>query len=59
MPRTRKDYENFTIKLNRELSKRLTDYCEKEYRTKTATVEMLLAEFLDQYEATHKDPKDA
>lgn len=57
MPRQKKDgtYVNFV--LAQDLFDRLNTYIEKEQRTKTATLEMALREFLDRYDQEHQEKK--
>lgn len=56
MPRKAKDFEYLSCKLDREVSEKLTDFCEKTSRTKTAALEMILKEYLTKngYEFTKK-----
>lgn len=46
MPRQAKDFEYLSCKLDREISEKLTDFCERTARTKTAALEMILKEYL-------------
>lgn len=46
MPRPKKEGKTLNIKLDAILYEKLEKYCEESRRTKTATIEMVLEEFL-------------
>lgn len=56
MSRQPKDFEYLSCKLDREISEKFTDFCEKTARNKTAALEMILKEYLQNegYEFTKK-----
>lgn len=49
MPRPKKDAIPLNIKLDRYISERLADYCEKTGQTKTLAIERMLQNELEQY----------
>lgn len=52
MPRKPKDYEFFSVRLDREISQRFAAFCKETSRTKTMALEMILKEYLDKYDKT-------
>ena len=57
-PKT-KDFQNVAIKMEQAVYDRLCTYCDTEYRTKTATIELALTEFFDRYDEEKRKAKKA
>lgn len=57
MPRPTKDFEYFSAKLDRKVSERFTKFCKETARTKTAALEMILSQYLDEYYQDHSVDK--
>ena len=51
MPRPKKEYSPITVKLDKELFDRLSEYCEVAGQTKTVAVERALKLYIEQYES--------
>lgn len=54
MPRQKKDYTPFNIKMESGLSERLDNYCEETGVSKTAATEKALLKYLNEYESDKK-----
>ncbi len=51
MARTKvKETQSFTIRMDRELFDRLSDYCERSGQTKTTAIERALSMYIDDYD---------
>lgn len=46
----KKEYQTVAIKMEQKVYDRLCSYCESEYRTKTATIELALVELFDKHD---------
>ena len=57
MPRPKKPGTSVNFVLAQDLYDRLNIYIEKEQRTKTATIEMALREFLNKYDQEQEEKK--
>ena len=50
MPRSKKDYQPFSMRMDREVFERLSDFCEKSGQMKTVAVERAIKLYIDTYE---------
>ena len=50
MSRPRKDYQPFSMRMDREVFERLSDFCEKSGQMKTVAVERAIKLYIDTYE---------
>lgn len=50
MRRTVKENIALSMRIDKQISERLENFCEETCRTKTAAVEMILREYLDKYD---------
>lgn len=57
MPRSKKDYKNLNIKLDRKISEKFENYCDELGQTKTTALERILSKHLDDYENRKYDNK--
>lgn len=48
MPRSKKDYKNLNIKLERKISEQFEEYCDKMGQTKTTAIERILQKYLEE-----------
>lgn len=55
MARPSKDYEYFSAKLDRQVSERFSKFCKDTARNKTAALEMILTQYLDEYYKRHPE----
>ena len=50
MPRPKKDYVLFNMRVDRTVMERFNEYCEEVGQTKTLAFERIVSAYLDQYE---------
>lgn len=50
MPRSKKDYKNLNIKLERKISEQFEKYCDELGQTKTTAIERILTKHLKDYQ---------
>ena len=50
MPRPKKDYVIFNMRVDRTVMERFNEYCEEVGQTKTLAFERIVSAYLDQYE---------
>lgn len=54
MPRPKKDYVLFNMRVDRAVMERFNEYCEEVGQTKTLAFERIVSVFLDRYEEDKK-----
>ena len=57
MPRCKKDYKNLNIKLQKDISDQLEEYCERLGQTKTTAIERILQKHLEEYRTKEMEEK--
>lgn len=55
----KKAFQSVAIKMDQAVYDRLCAYCDAEYRTKTATIELALSEYFDKYDESKSNAKKA
>ena len=55
MPRPKKDYVLFNMRVDRTVMNRFNEYCEEMGQTKTLAFERIVSSYIDQYEEEKKN----